>query len=218
MPPTWDRIAKPCLLWLSFAARCHPPMATDHIRYDILVQDAMRSLVRTVLTDAARKGLPGDHHFYVSFDTQAEGVRLSQRLRAQYPAEMTIVLQHQFWDLLVNDDGFELGLSFGGVPERLGVPFAAIKGSAAPSVQFAVQFEELGAVADKADASEDVAPSPTTLPNEAPGAVENPTRTTPAITAGPAPSAPAAPAGAPPTPTTEGGPDKPSGGGEVVRF
>src|SRR5436190_23534147 len=100
-------------------------MAVDHIRYDLLAQEALRGLVRTVLSDAAKNGLPGDHHFYISFDTRAEGVRLSQRLRAQYPAEMTIVLQHQFWDLVVNDEAFELGLSFNGVPERLVVPFAA---------------------------------------------------------------------------------------------
>src|SRR6266480_4750556 len=118
-------------------------MAVDHIRYDILSQDAMRGLVRTVLSDAATKGLPGDHHFYISFDTRSEGVRLSQRMRAQYPADMTIVLQHQFWDLILTEESFEVGLSFGGVPERLLVPFAAIKGFADPSVQFAVQFEEI---------------------------------------------------------------------------
>src|SRR3954451_23471259 len=120
-------------------------MTIDHIRYDILAQDAMRGLVRTVLSDAAKNGLPGEHHFYISFDTRAENVQLSQRMRAQYPAEMTIVLQHQFWDLVVSDEGFEVGLSFGGVPERLVVPFAAIKGFADPSVQFAVQFEEIDA-------------------------------------------------------------------------
>ena len=103
-------------------------MAVDHIRYDILAQEALRGVVRTVLADAAKNGLPGEHHFYISFDTRAEGVRLSPRMLAQYPEEMTIVLQHQFWDLMVTEDGFEVGLSFGGVPERLAVPFAAIKG------------------------------------------------------------------------------------------
>src|SRR6266702_8251961 len=102
-------------------------MTVDHIRYDTLAQDAMRGLVRTVLSDAANNGLPGDHHFYISFDTRSEGVRLSPRMRAQYPADMTIVLQHQFWDLIVTEETFEVGLSFGGVPERLLVPFAAIK-------------------------------------------------------------------------------------------
>src|ERR1700737_2859594 len=101
-------------------------MAVDHIRYDLLTQDALRGVLRTVLTDAAKNGLPGEHHFYVSFDTGAEGVRLSPRLRSQYPKEMTIILQHQFWDLIVGGDGFEVGLSFGGIPERLAVPFSAV--------------------------------------------------------------------------------------------
>jgi hypothetical protein len=114
----------------------------DHIRYDLLTQQALRGVVRQVLVDAAKKGLPGDHHFYISFDTKAEGVRLSERLRAQYPEQMTIILQHQFWDLVVSDTGFEVGLSFGGIPEKLSVPFAAIKGFFDPSVQFGLQFEE----------------------------------------------------------------------------
>ncbi len=115
-------------------------MTVDYIRYDILTQDAMRSVVHTVLADAAAKGLPGEHHFYVSFDTRADGVGLSPRLKAQYPKEMTIVLQHQFWDLTVTNDRFEVGLSFSGIPERLVVPFRAITGFADPSVQFVLQF------------------------------------------------------------------------------
>jgi hypothetical protein len=118
-------------------------MPTDHIRYDILVQDALRGMVRNVLADIAKKGLPGDHHFFITFDTNAEGVRLSERLHERYPEEMTIVLQHQFWDLKLTDEALEVGLSFGGVPERLYVPFAAISGFADPSVQFALQFETL---------------------------------------------------------------------------
>jgi uncharacterized protein len=117
-------------------------MAIDHIRYDILAQDALRGVVRRVLMDAAKNGLPGEHHFYISFDTRAEGVRLSPRMRAQYPEEMTVVLQHQFWDLEVTEDGFEVGVSFGGAPERLAVPFTAVKGFFDPSVQFGLQFEE----------------------------------------------------------------------------
>ena len=115
-------------------------MTVDYIRYDILTQDAMRSLVQTVLADAATKGLPGEHHFFVSFDTRADGVVLSPRLKAQYPKEITIVLQHQFWDLTVTNERFEVGLSFSGVPERLVVPFRAITGFADPSVQFVLQF------------------------------------------------------------------------------
>ena len=92
-------------------------MTVDHIRYDILTQDALRGVVRTVLEDAARNGLPGEHHFYIAFDTRSDGVKLSQRMRAQYPEEMTVVLQHQFWDLVVTDEQFEVGLSFGGAVE-----------------------------------------------------------------------------------------------------
>lgn len=116
-------------------------MAVDHIRYDLLAQEALRSVVRRVLTDVAKSGLPGEHHFYIAFDTQHPGIRMSQRLRDQHPEEMTIVLQHQFWDLTVNDQAFDIGLSFKGVPERLHVPFAAIKGFFDPSVQFGLQFQ-----------------------------------------------------------------------------
>ena len=119
-------------------------MAVDHIRYDILTQDALRGVVRTVLTDTAKRGLPGDHHFYISFDTRAEGVRLSPRMQAQYPEEMTVVLQHQFWDLIVTDSGFEVGVSFGGIPERLAIPFAAVTGFYDPSVEFGLKFAEVG--------------------------------------------------------------------------
>ncbi|MCB1414130.1 MAG: hypothetical protein KDJ76_13445 [Xanthobacteraceae bacterium] len=130
-------------------------MATDHIRYDVLARDAMRDVLRRVLTDAARHGLPGDHHFYITFDSRAEGVTISPRLLAQYPEEMTVVLQHQFWDMKVTEDRFEVGLSFGGVPERLVVPFKAIKSFLDPSVQFGLQFEtgENEADAQTADAS-----------------------------------------------------------------
>ncbi len=116
-------------------------MSVDHIRYDLMVRDAMRGVVRQVLSDVAANGLPGDHHFFISFATGAPGVRISPRLRAQYPEEMTIVLQHQFWDLALTPTGFEVGLSFGGVAEKLGVPFDAIKGFFDPSVQFGLEFE-----------------------------------------------------------------------------
>jgi hypothetical protein len=118
-------------------------MAVDHIRYDLLTQQAMRGLVRTVLRDAAARGLPGEHHFFITFDTRAPGVKLSARLKEQYADEMTIVLQHQFWDLTVGEDQFEVGLSFNGIPERLVVPFAAIKSFADPSVKFGMQFAEV---------------------------------------------------------------------------
>ena len=116
-------------------------MAEDLIRYDLLVQDALRGVVRKVLTDAARDGLSGEHHFYVSFRTEAPGVRMSQRLREKYPQDMTIVLQHQFWDLGVTEHSFEVGLSFSGVPERLLIPFDALSGFFDPSVQFGLKFD-----------------------------------------------------------------------------
>ncbi|MEI7806596.1 MAG: ClpXP protease specificity-enhancing factor SspB [Hyphomicrobiales bacterium] len=117
-------------------------MASDPIRYDLLTQQALRGVVRSVLAEAAKKGLPGEHNFYITFDTRADGVKLSDRLRAQYPEEMTIILQHQFWDLTVNEERFEVGLSFGGIPERLIVPFETIKSFFDPSVQFGLQFAE----------------------------------------------------------------------------
>ena len=106
-------------------------MSVDYIRYDVLTQEAMRGVVRTVLKDAAVKGLPGDHHFFITFDTQAQGVKLSPRMRAQYPQDMTIVLQHQFWDLTVSDDVLEVGLSFNGIPERLVVKTEPAKSESA---------------------------------------------------------------------------------------
>jgi len=120
-------------------------MVQDLIRYDLLVQDALRGVVKKVLADAARDGMPGEHHFYISFLTGAPGVRLSQRLREKHPDEMTIVLQHQFWDLGITEHAFEVGLAFGGIPERLLIPFDAITGFFDPSVQFALKFEIAGA-------------------------------------------------------------------------
>lgn len=116
-------------------------MATDLIRYDVLARDALRGVLRQVLKDAAEQGLPGEHHFYITFLSTAEGVKISPRLLSQYPTEMTVILQHQFWDLIVTDDRFEVGLSFNGIPERLVVPFNSIKSFFDPSVQFGLQFE-----------------------------------------------------------------------------
>lgn len=131
-------------------------MPNDLIRYDLLVQDALKGVVRRVLTEAARDGLPGDHHFYVSFRTTAAGVKMSSRLRERYPQDMTIVLQHQFWDLTIGEAAFEVSLSFSGVPEKLYVPFDALSGFFDPSVQFGLKFEatEDG---DAADAPADTA-------------------------------------------------------------
>ena len=116
-------------------------MPNDLIRYDLLVQEALCGVVKKVLGDASREGLPGDHHFYITFRTKAQGVRLSTRMREQYPEEMTIILQHQFEDLSVTDHAFEVGLSFRGIPEMLLIPFDALTGFFDPSVQFGLKFE-----------------------------------------------------------------------------
>jgi hypothetical protein len=152
-------------------------MATDHIRYDVLARDALR-------------GLPGEHHFFITFLSTAEGVKLSPRLLAQYPEEMTVILQHQFWDLVVSEDRFEVGLSFGGVPERVVVPFSAIKSFFDPSVQFGLQFEPQDTAAE------------TSASDRA------------------APPAPVVPASALPAPPAESAsePAKPGEGAEVVRL
>jgi hypothetical protein len=185
-------------------------MAVDHIRYDILAQEALRGVVRTVLADAAKNGLPGEHHFYISFDTQADGVRLSPRMLKEYPKEMTVVLQHQFWDLMVTEDGFEVGMSFGGIPERVAVPFAAIKGFVDPSVEFGLRFEEIG---ETQAAVPETGNAPVAQSAERPPAEHKAPRTPPALAAVPTPANPE------PSATTPGeGPDKPPGGGEVVRL
>jgi hypothetical protein len=144
-------------------------MATDHIRYDVLARDALRGVLRRVLADAAEQGLPGEHHFFITFLSTAEGVKLSPRLLAQYPEEMTVILQHQFWDLVVTEDRFEVGLSFGGIPERLVVPFSAIKSFFDPSVQFGLQFDpaEAAAEAPAANLPAAAAPAALTVPSPA---------------------------------------------------
>lgn len=119
-------------------------VSKDFIRYDLMVQDALRGVVRKVLMDAAVQGLPGDHHFFISFRTKAPGVKVSSRLHERHPEEMTIVLQHQFWDLIVSETGFEVGLSFGGVAEKLVVPFDAMTGFWDRSVDFGLKFELSG--------------------------------------------------------------------------
>ncbi len=116
-------------------------MVQDHIRYDILAQDALRGVIRKVLTEVAKAGLPGNHHFFITFLTCAPGVRISSRLKEKYPEQMTIVMQHQFWDMVVTDQLFEVGLSFGDVPEKLVVPFSAIRGFYDPSVNFELEFD-----------------------------------------------------------------------------
>ena len=128
------------------------------IDYEGLAQEAMRGVVRKVLARTAKSGLIGDHHFYISFETEAPGVTLSKRLREKYPREMTIVLQHRFWDLAVSEDRFEVKLTFDGIPERLVVPFSAVKVFFDPSVRFGLQFEDSEARSDEMDAFESLSP------------------------------------------------------------
>lgn len=126
-------------------------MAEDLMRYDLLAQEALRGVVRAALRRVVKSGLPGEHHFYVAFDTLQPGVRLSERIRQKHPREMTIVLQHQFWNLVVFDTEFEVELSFDKIPEKLVIPFSAIKGFLDPSVQFGLQFETAPAEAERAE-------------------------------------------------------------------
>jgi hypothetical protein len=206
-------------------------MSVDHIRYDLLTQEALRGVIRAVLTDAAVKGLPGEHHFFITFDTRAEGVRISPRLKASYPEEMTVVLQHQFWDLAVGEDDFEVGLAFNGIPERLHIPIRAVKAFFDPSVRFGLQFTvevDGGAAQDEAKAATipqtlagkklrpepkaeaETGPDPKTDPKADPKTepmkVAKPPRA--AVESGKAPAQPA------PTPAK----DEAAPGGEVVRL
>lgn len=117
-------------------------MGQDHIRYDILAQDALRGVIRKVLSEVAATGrLPGEHHFFITFLTNAPGVRISQHLKTKYVEQMTIVIQHQFWELKVTDSLFEIGLSFSDKPEKLVIPFNAIRGFYDPSVNFELEFD-----------------------------------------------------------------------------
>jgi uncharacterized protein len=194
-------------------------MPEHHIRYDLLAQQALRGVVRTVLADVAKKGLPGEHHFKITFHTTAPGVRLSDRLRVQYPETMTIILQHQFWDLTVGDRGFEVGLSFSGITERLAVPFDSIIAFYDPAVQFGFQFEAMDAAADEEGDAEDAEKRPEkgAPKSAAKGVAKGGEKTLPAgKRAGAAPPADKPPADEPPAPPP--GTDGSSGGGEVVRL
>ncbi len=164
-------------------------MAQDHIRYDILAQDALRSVIRKVLSEVAVTGhLPGEHHFFITFLTNAPGVRISQHLKAKYAEQMTIVIQHQFWDLKVTESQFEIGLSFSDTPEKLVIPFNAVRGFYDPSVSFELEFD---------------------VP-----AMEEEDEHSAEVTAYPAPAEKAEEAAQEPTPPT--GDDNGKGGGSVV--
>ena len=136
------------------------------LSYERMVEDALRGVLRESLKITAAQGLPGAHHFYVTFDTTAPDVQISASLKALHPNEMTIVLQHQFWDLQVLDEHFEITLSFNGVSQRLSIPFAAVTAFADPhakfGLQFHVEFEERTGADEDADAENDDAGDPPT--------------------------------------------------------
>jgi uncharacterized protein len=149
-------------------------MAEDLIGYQRLIERALRGVLRDTLTGVAQNGLPGRHHLYINFRTDHPGVVIADSLRARYPSEMTIVLQFEFWDLEVEDDGFGVTLSFGNVPHRLWVPFAAVRLFTDPAAEFGLQFnvaeraEGPVMAAAKADSGA-VEPEPEQPPEEAPG-------------------------------------------------
>ncbi len=124
-------------------------MPTNQINYSEIIDNAMRGVVREVLRGVQKTGLPGEHYFYITFRTDHAEARLSETLKNRYPTEMTIVLQHQFWDFRVEEEKFYVTLSFGGVPERLEIPFAALTAFADPSVKFGLQFQQQAALPAK---------------------------------------------------------------------
>lgn len=142
----------------------------DRFHYDALVDDALRSVVRRVLRQVADKGLPGSHHFYISFRSTDPGVRLPEYLRAKYPEEMTIVLQHQYWDLIITDEFFEVTVSFNKQQERIKVPFAALSAFVDPSVRFGLQFDrkDKAGAGEKAETVGAAAPTPLPAPDKRP--------------------------------------------------
>ncbi|MEC5292651.1 SspB family protein [Aurantimonas sp. C2-6-R+9] len=150
-------------------------MGQDLIRYDVLAQEALRGVIRKVIGEVVKTGLPGEHHFFITFLTSAPGVRISSRLREKYPELMTIVIQHQYWDLQVTDTTFEVGLSFSDIPERLLIPFAAIRGFYDPAVNFELEFDVRGI-----DAANEQLDAPEEGESHGPVLVGSPTQITPA--------------------------------------
>lgn len=150
-------------------------MPEDLMRYDLLAQNALKGVVREALRIAETTGLPGEHHFYIAFNTRHPGVQLSEKISQRYPREMTIVLQHQYWNLHVMEDRFEVELSFDNVPEHLVIPFDAVKGFLDPAVQFGLQFETAPAErrpreveAPKPQPAAKAEPEPVALPEKKP--------------------------------------------------
>lgn len=171
-----------------------PPMAITSLSYERMVEDALRGVLRQALEITQAQGLPGAHHFYITFDTTHPGVDIASSLRALHPNEMTIVLQHQFWDLKVSEEHFEITLSFSGVSQRLFIPFAAVTAFADPhakfGLQFHVEFEEQGDAGEDEDDDAGDPPSDDSL--EKIGAIDSAKVTQRLKTAGAAPSPSAA--------------------------
>ncbi len=137
-------------------------MTADTIDYAIWMDNALRGMVRDLLRKVGHSGFPGQHHFFIAFRTDMPGVMVSDALRTRYPQEITIVLQHQFWDLHVEQDFFRVSLSFGNVPEKLVVPFAALTGFSDPSAPFTLQFHH--ALPEVTEQKEPLPPAPPTKP------------------------------------------------------
>jgi len=136
-------------------------MAKDQMEYNKMVETSLRGVVRQVLQQTTEDGLHGDHHFYLTFRTDLPGVEIPDYLRERFKEEMTIVIQHQFWDLVADERHFALTLSFNGKPENLSVPFSALTGFFDPSVQFGLQFQLIGDDAEKLETTENGAQMPT---------------------------------------------------------
>ncbi len=143
-------------------------MTEEGLRYDVMVESALRGVVRAALEVAAGQGLPGEHHFYITFRTGHPGVEMADYLRDRYPSEMTIVVQYQFWDLRVLEERFEVTLSFNDKPEPLVIPYAAVSAFADPSVRFGLQFD-----ADVEDEDSDDLSPPEEANKATPPAAEN---------------------------------------------
>jgi uncharacterized protein len=160
----------------------HNPPVESLLPYEDWTEAAMREVVARALSYVAENGLPGDHHFYITFRTDHPGVVIPPRLRAQYPQEMTIVLQHQFWDLRVHPETrlINVGLSFGGVPSTLTIPLGAVTAFADPHVRYGMRFRPEGRAKTDDRATDSKPPRPTALQpvpesrKESPGA-ETPT-------------------------------------------
>jgi hypothetical protein len=170
-------------------------MATDLIRYDLLVQDALRSVVRKVLADTARNGLVGDHHFNIAFKTHAPGVVVPPAVKQRFPDEMSIILQHEFWDLAVTQDAFEVNLNFSRKPERLIVPFDSITGFTDPSVPFGFKLEpRVPETASQAPSAEEKRTSQNSAPAK-PAPVKSPAQPASTGKSGQSAEKPSVPAG-----------------------